>query len=118
MRPSKFFKSIAFCIAAWYNIYKEVDNMQFEWDDEKNKINIKKHKLSFGDAQFVFLDENRIEIFDDNHSEYEDRYITIGEINQVPVVVTVVYTERGQRIRIISARKATAEERRMYYDGL
>ncbi len=92
--------------------------MQFEWDDEKNKINIKKHKISFSIAKFVFNDENRIEIFDEIHSINEDRYITIGIINQMPVVVTVVYTERGQKIRLISARKATAEERRMYYDDL
>lgn len=92
--------------------------MQFEWDDEKNKINIKKHKISFSIAKFVFNDENRLEIFDEIHSLNEDRYITIGIINQMPVVVTVVYTERGQKIRLISARKATAEERRMYYDDL
>lgn len=92
--------------------------MQFEWDDEKNKTNIKKHKLSFSVAKFVFNDENRIDIFDDIHSLDEDRYITIGLINQVPVVVTVVYTERDQRIRLISARKATTKERRMYYDSL
>jgi uncharacterized DUF497 family protein len=92
--------------------------MQFEWDDEKNKINIKKHKISFSIAKFVFNDENRIEIFDEIHSINEDRYITIGIINQMPVVVTVVYTEMGQKIRLISARKATAEERRMYYDDL
>lgn len=92
--------------------------MQFEWDDEKNKINIKKHKISFSVAKFVFNDENRIEIFDEIHSIDEDRYITIGLIDQVPIVVMVVYTERSQNIRIISARKATAEERRIYYDGL
>lgn len=92
--------------------------MQFEWDDEKNTMNIKKHKISFSIAKFVFNDKNRIEIFDELHSIDEDRYITIGLIDQVPLVVMVVYTERGQRIRLISARKATAEERRMYYDGL
>lgn len=92
--------------------------MQFEWDDEKNKTNIKKHKISFSVAKFVFNDENRIEIFDELHSIDEERYITIGLIDQVPIVVMVVYTERGQRIRLISARKATAEERRMYYDGV
>ena len=92
--------------------------MKFEWDDEKNEINIKKHKLSFSVAKFVFNDENRIEIFDEAHSSYEERYITIGLINQIPVVVTVVYTERGQRIRLISARKATPKERSLYYDSL
>lgn len=92
--------------------------MQFEWDDNKEKTNIKKHKIDFTTASFVFDDENRLEIFDEGHSADEDRYITIGLINQIPVVVMVVYTERGQIIRLISARKATTEERRLYYDGL
>ncbi|MCM1333478.1 MAG: BrnT family toxin [Bacteroides sp.] len=91
--------------------------MQFEWDDEKNKENIRKHKLSFSTAKFVFNDENRVEIFDEGHSTDEERYLTIGLIEQVPIVATVIYTERGQKIRLISARKATAEERKMYYDG-
>lgn len=92
--------------------------MLFEWDDEKEKTNIKKHKIDFTTASFVFDDENRLEIFDDSHSVDEDRYITIGLVNQTLVVITVVYTERVQRIRLISARKATGEERRMYYDDL
>lgn len=92
--------------------------MQFEWDDEKEKINIKKHKLNFSTAKFVFNDENRLEIFDEENSIDEERYITIGIIQQEPVVINVVYTERGQKIRIISARKATNRERKMYYDGL
>lgn len=92
--------------------------MTFEWDDEKEQINIKKHKLDFETAAYVFADENRLEIFDENHSLYEDRYITIGLINEVPVVIMVVYTEREQRIRIISARKATPKERRLYYESL
>lgn len=92
--------------------------MTFEWDDEKEQINIKKHKLDFETAVYVFADENRLEIFDENHSLYEDRYITIGLINEVPVVIMVVYTEREQRIRIISARKATHKERRLYYESL
>lgn len=92
--------------------------MLFEWDIAKEQINIKKHGISFSVAKFVFNDDERIEIFDKVHSIDEERYITIGLINQVPVIATVVYTEREQKIRIISARKATAEERRMYYDGL
>lgn len=92
--------------------------MQFEWDNEKEKINIKKHKLSFSTAKFVFNDENRLEIFDEENSIDEDRYITIGVIQQEPIVINVVYTERGEKIRIISARKATNRERKMYYDGL
>lgn len=92
--------------------------MLFEWDENKEKINIKRHKIDFTTAAFVFDDDNRLEIFDDKHSIYEERYLTIGLVNKVAVVVTVVYTERGQNIRLISARKATAEERRMYYDSL
>ncbi|MDE5945921.1 MAG: BrnT family toxin [Oscillospiraceae bacterium] len=92
--------------------------MLFEWDDEKEQTNIKKHKLDFTTASYVFSDENRLEIFDECHSDDEDRYITIGLINQVPIVVMVVYTERGERIRLISARKATPKERSLYYEGL
>lgn len=90
--------------------------MLFEWDDEKNQINIKKHGIDFETAARVFADENRLELFDELHSDYEDRYITIGMINNVAYIVMVVYTERDNAIRLISARKATNQERRMYYD--
>ena len=87
--------------------------MLFEWDDVKEKINIAKHGLDFGTAALVFQDENRIEFSTD-----EDRYITIGQINgiAVTVIIMVVYTERERAIRLISARKATPQEGRMYYD--
>ncbi len=52
--------------------------MVFEWDDNKEQINIIKHKISFSTAKFVFCDENRIEVFDKIHSIDEERYITIG----------------------------------------
>lgn len=91
--------------------------MQFEWDEEKEKENIIKHKIDFTTAAFVFDDENRLEIYDSDHSIDEERYKTIGAIGETLVVVTVIYTERGDRIRLISARKATAKERRMYYDS-
>lgn len=87
--------------------------MLFEWDDEKNQIYIKKHGIDFETAARVFADENRLEIFDELHSDYEDRYITIGMINNVAYIVI---TERDNAIRLISARKATNQERRMYYD--
>ena len=91
--------------------------MQFEWDDEKEKINIEKHGLDFSTAALVFGDENRIERYDLVHSISEDRYITIGLINEVTVVVMVVYTERGVRTRIISARLATKREKEAYYNA-
>ena len=90
--------------------------MLFEWDDEKARANIKKHGIDFETAARVFADENRLEIYDEEHSETEDRYITIGMIDNVACVVMVVYTERGEAVRLISARKATSQERRMYYD--
>ena len=90
--------------------------MQFEWDEQKEKINIKKHGLDFETASRVFDDENRLEWYDENHSEYEDRYITIGLIDDIACIIMAVYTEREEVIRIISARRATKQEREMYYD--
>lgn len=90
--------------------------MLFEWDDEKEKKNIIKHGIDFSTAARVFEDVNRLEFFDDAHSEDEDRYITIGQINGVAVIIMLVYTERKQAIRIISARKATRQEEAKYYD--
>lgn len=90
--------------------------MLFEWDKEKEKINITKHGIDFTTAAKIFKDENRIEMYDEEHSDFEDRYVTIGTIGSVAYVVVVVYTERKEAIRLISARKATNQERRMYYD--
>ena len=90
--------------------------MRFERDNVKELGNIKKHGIDFATAALVFADENRVEIFDEGHSQFEDRYITIGMIGDVAYLVTVVYTERKDVIRLISARKATKQERRMYYD--
>lgn len=90
--------------------------MKFEWDDEKEKINIAKHGIDFTTAARVFKDKNRLEQYDEAHSDFEDRFITIGIIDKVAYLVTVVYTERKDIIRLISARKATKNERMMYYD--
>jgi len=90
--------------------------MLFEWDDEKEKINIAKHGIDFETAARVFKDENRLELYDEAHSDTEDRYITIGIIDGVAYLVMVVYTEREEAIRLISARKATKQEGRVYYD--
>lgn len=86
--------------------------LEFEWDEEKAANNFKKHGVLFETAAKVFLDENRIEIYDAVHSIDEDRYITIGLAGEV---LFVVYTERRPRIRLISARLATARERKLYY---
>jgi uncharacterized DUF497 family protein len=89
--------------------------MQFEWDEEKNKANIQKHGFGFETAVRVFADENRIDYYDDYHSSEEDRYITIGMVDNILMVIMVVYTERDERIRLISARKATKREKEDYY---
>lgn len=88
--------------------------MQFEWDAEKAALNLKKHGVDFRDAVQVFNDVNRIEWYDFAHSDEEDRYNTIGMVRQV---LFVVYTERREKTRIISARKATPRERRIYDDN-
>ena len=87
--------------------------MFFEWDERKNQINIEKHKISFETASHVFDDPQYIEMYDFEHSEEEDRYIAIGMVGKV---IFVVFTERREKIRLISARLATEKERRIYYD--
>ena len=86
--------------------------MRFEWDEEKERINIQRHHVDFDTAKKVFFDTNRIEIYDIQHSVEEDRYDTIGLVEDV---LFVVYTERHDNIRLISARLATEKERRVYY---
>ena len=88
-------------------------NLKFEWDTDKEHLNIKKHRISFETAKYVFNDLNRIEIYDYQHSNEEDRYSTIGMVDDV---LFVVYTERRDCIRLISARVATEAERKIYYD--
>jgi uncharacterized DUF497 family protein len=87
--------------------------MSYEWDPNKAKSNHKKHGVKFADAVGVFEDENAITIQDDH--EREDRFITIGR-DFLSRILVVVYTFRDIVIRIISARKATARERKMYED--
>lgn len=87
--------------------------MVFEWDEEKNILNQRKHGISFETAAYVFTDENYIEMYDFEHSINEDRYIAIGRVGDV---LFVVFTERKEKIRLISARLATEAERRLYYD--
>ena len=87
--------------------------LEFEWDEEKERINIAKHGIDFETASHVFLDSNRLEYYDEAHSSRgEARNITIGYVEEI---LTVVYTERKKALRIISARAATKKERMMYY---
>ncbi|MBO6178301.1 MAG: BrnT family toxin [Selenomonadaceae bacterium] len=91
-----------------------IDDQLFEWDDDKAKINKRKHGISFKTAAQVFFDENRIERYDEEHSLVEDRWKIIGKVREV---LFVIYTERGEATRLISARKATPYERSIYYDN-
>lgn len=88
-----------------------VTGIVLEWNDDKNEININKHGISFLTAAYVFADENRVELYDEAHSIYEERYAVIGCVGKL---LFVVYTERGEVIRLISARIATKEEEEIY----
>ncbi|MBR2562428.1 MAG: BrnT family toxin [Eubacterium sp.] len=88
-------------------------SLQFEWDEEKEKTNIKKHGIDFETASQIFLDPERMEYHDKAHSSAdEDRYVTIGLVGDV---LTVVYTDRIKALRIISARAVTKKEKEVYY---
>jgi len=95
---------------------------KFDWDPAKEKTNVRKHKVSFRRAATVFRDANQLSIYDEEHSEYEDRWITMG-IDSGSVLRVVVHTFKqiGDslcEIRIISARKATSREARQYREGI
>jgi uncharacterized DUF497 family protein len=87
--------------------------MKFEWDREKAKKNLRKHKVSFDEAMTVFYDTLSATFDDPDHSINEERFITIGYSSHGRLLV-VSHTERGQTIRIISARSATAHERKRH----
>ena len=90
--------------------------MKFEWDGNKARRNLKKHKVSFEEAATVFGDPLSLTIEDPLHSKGQERFVIIGESNQRRLLV-VVHTEWGDTIRIISARLATPHERRDYEEG-
>ena len=91
----------------------ELGDLKFEWDEEKAEKNLKKHGIYFEDAARVFFDDNRLDDYDEIHSDDEDRYKIIGKVREILVVI---YTERGDRNRIISARQADKDEEAEYYD--
>lgn len=92
--------------------------MKFEWDEDKSESNHKKHQVRFEEAQTVFLDPHAIDFYDEDHSENEDRFVRIGLSGKLNVIL-IVYCERNDKhIRIISARKAVTEERKLYEKGI
>ncbi|MEM9273313.1 MAG: BrnT family toxin [Cyanobacteria bacterium P01_F01_bin.143] len=89
--------------------------MEFEWDETKRLANLRKHGIDFTDVPTVF-DGNVLTIEDDRYSYGEQRFVTFGLLQGR--VIAVVHTEREDRIRIISARKATKYEQRVYFQQL
>ena len=91
--------------------------LKFEWNLTKARSNINKHGVSFEEAQSVFYDEFALQFYDEESSEMEDRFILLGMSNDSKLLI-VCHCERqgGEIIRIISARKATRNERK-YYEG-
>ena len=94
-------------------VHFELGDYKFEWDSEMAKINKQKHNVMFSVAAKVFLDDYKIDDFDELHSDFEYRYKIIGKVENILVVI---YTERNYRTRIISARRATKSEEKRYYD--
>jgi uncharacterized protein len=89
--------------------------LRFEWDPKKARANLRKHGISFEEAATVFGDPHSVTISDPDHSSKdEDRFVTLG-ISLRQRILVVVQCERGETIRIISARRATEHERRYYY---
>lgn len=90
--------------------------MVFEWDTNKEATNLAKHGISFDEAKTIFDDPLYVDFYDPDHSDDEHRYIMIGMSSQNRLLL-VVYTERGDVVRLISAREATRGERKAYEQG-
>jgi uncharacterized protein len=90
--------------------------MEFEWNLDKAALNLEKHVVSFQEATTVFNDPLSVTFPDPNHSIGESRYIIIG-VSRFGQLLVVAHTDRGEKVRIISARKATHQEKRFYEEG-
>jgi hypothetical protein len=90
--------------------------VEFEWDRRKAERNRRKHGITFGEAVSVFADPNELTIHDPDHSIDEDRFVTVGQ-SVLGRLLVVGYTERGSKIRVIFARRATWPERFDYEEA-
>ena len=90
--------------------------LNFEWDRKKAASNVDRHGISFKEAATIFADPLSDFFYDPDHSDNEDRYVSIG-LSKFGNILVVVFTEKNDIIRIISARKATKKERKHYEDG-
>ncbi len=92
--------------------------LRCDWDERKNADNKRKHGVSFDEARTVFFDEQALLIADPDHSEREDRFVLLGLSAALRILaVSHCYRRSGDLIRVISARKANAEEREQYETG-
>ena len=90
--------------------------MEFEWDETKAESNQRKHGVSFTEAMTAFADPLSLTAYDPDHSQDEDRFITMGMSVDGRLLI-VSHTDRGEKVRMISAREATRSERKDYEDG-
>jgi uncharacterized DUF497 family protein len=90
--------------------------MQFEWDPRKARLNLAKHRVSFEEATTAFRDPLSATAPDPDHSIRENRFVTLG-MSSAGRLLTIFYAERSESIRIISARNATKQERKIYEEG-
>lgn len=90
--------------------------LSFEWDEQKARVNVAKHGVSFEEASTVFGDPLSLTIPDPAHSQTEDRFVVLGQSHRRRLLV-VVHTGRGDNIRIISARPASRRERKNYEES-
>ena len=98
-----------------YNVHMK--RFEFEWDNKKNKANIKKHGVSFEEARTVFFDEYAIQFFDPDHSDDEDRFILLGTSYKLNMLVVChCFRKEETKIRIVSARKADKDETENYWN--
>lgn len=117
-KTSPLISALGLLDAAHFHTYI-VHMIKFEWDPAKAASNLKKHGVSFGEAQSVFYDEFALQFFDAQSSETEERFLMLGMSGEAKLLL-VCHCERdgGDTIRIISARKATSNERKHYHGGL
>lgn len=88
----------------------------FEWNELKEMVNVKKHGISFWEASTVWSDSWSIEVFDPDHSEDEERWLRLGYSSKQRLLVAVFCERHEGKIRIISARKASPQEKRQYHE--
>lgn len=92
--------------------------LRFEWDERKNLANRRKHGIPFDEAASVFFDDHAVELYDEEHAEWEDRFLLLGLSARLRLLLVCYCSrEEGDAIRIISARRATKTEQEFYTWG-